>query len=127
MATSYGTYSDFSLKFDPMNPLCQWDNHEYECKKCSKLWIGGTTCFVCHPQMLAFSLPRKEYLEVNKYDGDIPKVLEMHWKKHDKKEREPFNISDVISGMKEQSRAFRCKGKSPLDDIIVKMQKMMIE
>ena len=31
MATSFGTYSQWNNKFNPMSPICQWDDKEFIC------------------------------------------------------------------------------------------------
>jgi hypothetical protein len=106
MATSVGFYSDFTMKFSLDAPLCSWDVHEYFCKKCEKRWVGGTTCFECQPKMLSFLAPRKEYLEENKFTGDIPESLKLHWEKHEpRKYNLPtnFNVSNLISRMRVQN------------------------
>lgn len=103
MATSVGFYSDFNKKFSVDTPLCPWDDHEYFCKKCEKRWEGGTTCFECHPKMLLFLAPRKEYLEENKFTCDIPEALKRHWEKNEPRKygtRTNFNVSELISSMR---------------------------
>lgn len=110
MATSYGVYSDFNLKFSPDNPICPWDNHEHFCKKCEKRWVGGTTCFECNPQMLLFSVPRREYLEVNEFSGDIPEALKRYWEKHEPRKynrSSNFNVTEFISMMRLQNERRR--------------------
>lgn len=110
MATSVGFYSDFSKKFSLDDPLCPWDDYEYFCKKCEKRWVGGTTCFECQPNMLLFLAPRKEFLEENKFSGDIPEALKSHWKKHEPRrynKSSNFNVADLISSMRLQNERRR--------------------
>lgn len=112
MATSFGFYSDFNMKFSLNNPkpYCKWDTDEYFCKKCEKRWVGGTTCFECNPKMLLFLAPRREYLEENKFTGDIPEALKNYWEKHEPRKYNActnFNVADLISSMRLQNERRR--------------------
>lgn len=105
MATSYGTYSDYNLTFDPQNPNTLWDCFEYKCKRCSKIWIGGDTCFECLPSKLLFSKPKKEYLEYNSYKGPIPSELKKFWSCNEVKPKQYsfFSINEILFHLKKTS------------------------